>query len=193
MRKQTGFTLVELLVTMVVAGILASFAIPNFKLTVQNNRLVTESNDLLGSLLYARSMAITIDSNLTTPAHLVKICASSDGATCSTSNNWQSGWIVTGYTSAAGATSNTSGTATLTVLRAYPAFTNTNTLNGAAVGSSITFNKDGTTNLAGGGSFILCDTRGVKYARSIYLYKNGEARVSQTAGQNIDGTSITAC
>ncbi len=194
MRKQSGFTLIELLITMVVVGILAAIAIPNFKLTVQNNRLVTQSNDILGSLIYARSMAITIDNNASFPPHYVTICASSNGTSCSGSTNWQNGWIVQGYTAAVGAVSNASGTVANRVLRAYPGFTNTNTLNGAAVGSSITFYKDGTIPAGvGGNSFILCDTRGKTYARSIYLYVNGEARISPTAGKNLDGSTITAC
>ena len=189
MRKQSGFTLIELLTTMVVVGILVAYAIPSFKLTVQNNRLVTESNDLLGAMLYARSMAVTIAASQGQP---VKVCASSDGATCSGSTNWQNGWIVTGYTSAASATSNTSGSSVSTVLRAYPAFGNSNTLNGASIGSSISFFSNGTASV-GNNSFILCDSRGTSYARSIYLYKSGETRISPTVGKNLDGTSITSC
>jgi type IV fimbrial biogenesis protein FimU len=53
-----GFTLVELLVTVSVVGILAAIAIPNFSSTLQNNRAETEVSDLQRALNYARLEAI---------------------------------------------------------------------------------------------------------------------------------------
>lgn len=53
-----GFSLVELLVTVSVVGILAAIAIPNFSSTLQNNRAETEVSDLQRALNYARLEAI---------------------------------------------------------------------------------------------------------------------------------------
>lgn len=53
-----GFTLVELLVTVSLVGILAVIAIPNFSSALQNNRAETEVSDLQRALNYARLEAI---------------------------------------------------------------------------------------------------------------------------------------
>lgn len=54
-----GFTLVELLVTVTLIGILAVIAIPNFRDSLQKNRADTEVSDLQRALNYARLEAIT--------------------------------------------------------------------------------------------------------------------------------------
>ncbi len=48
-RTSAGFTLMELMVTLAIAGVLAAVAMPNMRVFMQNNRLSGASNDLLGS------------------------------------------------------------------------------------------------------------------------------------------------
>ncbi len=58
-RKQcSGFTLIELMVTLALVGIIAAFAVPSFSTMIANSRLVSVSNDLVGVLNYARSEAV---------------------------------------------------------------------------------------------------------------------------------------
>ena len=57
-RAAAGFTLVELMVTIVVAAILLGVAVPSFQVTINNGRLATASNELLVSLQTARVEAI---------------------------------------------------------------------------------------------------------------------------------------
>ena len=182
MKSQSGFTLIEALVTVTVAVILAAIAVPSFKLTFQNNRMISQSNDLLGSLIYARSEAIELNQNVT-------ICASSDGATCST--NWAKGWIVCqdddttppGVTDCSGAS---------TVLRAHGALSGNNTLT-STFGGKVVFQKSGTTTAAGAGTFSICDSRGASSGSSLYLTITGLARLSRTPGKQIDGTTNMTC
>ena len=53
-----GFTLIELMVTISIAGIMVSMAVPSFTDALRNNRLSTYANDFLSSLILARSEAI---------------------------------------------------------------------------------------------------------------------------------------
>lgn len=57
-RGAGGFTLIELMVTIVVAAILMMIAVPNFSRIVNANRLTTAANDMVGALNVARMEAI---------------------------------------------------------------------------------------------------------------------------------------
>jgi type IV fimbrial biogenesis protein FimT len=56
--RQTGFTLWELLVTMLVAGILVAVGIPSFKDAQRNSAITSAANDLITGLLAARAEAV---------------------------------------------------------------------------------------------------------------------------------------
>ena len=84
-RKVQGVTLIELIIAIAVLAILLAVAVPSFRITIQNNRLATQANDLLTAFQLARSEAIRRNGPIT-------ICASSDGDSCG--GTWQSGWIV---------------------------------------------------------------------------------------------------
>ncbi|WP_457674906.1 GspH/FimT family pseudopilin [Thiolapillus sp.] len=58
MNKQRGFTLVELLMTLVVLSILMALAIPSFQKMMDRNAVTTTANDLLSSILLARSESV---------------------------------------------------------------------------------------------------------------------------------------
>ncbi|MEX0707723.1 MAG: GspH/FimT family pseudopilin [Woeseia sp.] len=85
--RNKGFTLYELMVTLAVGAVIVSFGVPGFSSMVQNNRAVTHSNDLITALNLGRSEA-------TRRGVAVQVCSSTDGATCSGSTDWSTGWIV---------------------------------------------------------------------------------------------------
>lgn len=87
MKKITGFTLIELMVTLAVAAIVLGIAIPSFNQSMRNNSSSALGTELAGALNYARSESIK-------RAKRVSVCASSDGATCLAANNWKEGWLV---------------------------------------------------------------------------------------------------
>lgn len=87
-RRDAGYTMMELLMSLTIAAILAAIAIPGFKYVTSSNRIATEVNGLLGDMLFARSEAVK-------EGQTVTLCASVDGLNCSgAGNNWQGGWIV---------------------------------------------------------------------------------------------------
>ena len=52
-----GFTLLDLIITLTVATILLSLAVPNFSAAIQNNRMTTQVNELNTALSLGRSEA----------------------------------------------------------------------------------------------------------------------------------------
>ncbi len=179
MRRQSGFSMIELLVTMTVAGLLMYIAIPSFLTAVRNDRLVSQANDLLGSLMYARSEAVNDNANVT-------VCASNDGATCS-GTNWASGWIICQDQVTPTVVTDCSGTST--IVRVLPTLSGSNTLTNDGSASKVVFTSNGS--VSSQLNFALCDSRGATFGRSVYLYVNGIARTSPTVGQQVNSTAIT--
>ena len=58
MKMCRGFTLLELMVTIAVLAILATVGVPSFQTLVQNNRVVTQTNELVSVLNVARTEAV---------------------------------------------------------------------------------------------------------------------------------------
>ena len=57
-RRQRGFTLVELMVTVAVAAVLLMIAVPSFRNITLSNRLNTAANDLVNAISVARMEAV---------------------------------------------------------------------------------------------------------------------------------------
>ncbi len=81
-----GFTLIELMITVVIVAILLTVGIPGFQELINSNRLTTAANSFLTSINLARSEAIKRNSR-------VVVCGSSNGKEC-TGGGYQGGWIV---------------------------------------------------------------------------------------------------
>lgn len=86
MRLYRGFSLVELMVTIVILGVLLAMAAPSFSEMVRNNRSQAAANELVSALNSARMEAIK-------RGQRVSLCPSSNGTSCSGAS-WQGGWIV---------------------------------------------------------------------------------------------------
>jgi type IV fimbrial biogenesis protein FimT len=173
-----GFTLIELMVTITVAGILFAVAIPAFNSFLQNDRDTGQVNSLVGSLSYARSEAVKRAS-----PNGVAVCPSADSQNCD-AGPWTEGWIVK-YTDPV-VPANT------VVLQAIPALSGTNTVTpvvGPATG--IIFNSNGTAALA---PFTLriCDPRGPLFARQVEVNLTGRVAASQQPGKSVSGAAL-AC
>ncbi len=88
-KKQTGFTLYELLTTMLIVGVVLTLGIPNMQSFRQNSRMTAAANDLHSSFHLARSEASRAKTNIT-------ICASADSfaVTPTCGGQLEAGWVV---------------------------------------------------------------------------------------------------
>jgi type IV fimbrial biogenesis protein FimT len=85
--RQNGFTLVELIFTLVIFAILLAMAIPSFSGLIASSRLSGTTNDLLAALAQTRAEAIRRGQRVT-------LCASANGTQCSNAGDWNQGWII---------------------------------------------------------------------------------------------------
>jgi len=87
-RRQQGFTLYELMITLLVVGIILSLGIPNLRNFTLNSRITGTANDLHAAFMMARTEAAHAKTNVT-------ICASADpmgAANCG--GTWDQGYVV---------------------------------------------------------------------------------------------------
>jgi type IV fimbrial biogenesis protein FimT len=79
-RKSRGFTLAELMVTIVIAGVFAAIAVPSYRSFVARQRIRTASFDIMAMLTFARSEAIKRNTSVDVNP---------------SSGNWKNGWTIT--------------------------------------------------------------------------------------------------
>ena len=87
MNKENGFTLVELMITLLVVTVLLALGVPSFTEFIKNNRLAAQTNDFVIAMQLARNEAVKRGTGTV-------VCASEDQSTCSGSNDWSTGWII---------------------------------------------------------------------------------------------------
>ncbi|PKM11485.1 MAG: pilus assembly protein FimT [Gammaproteobacteria bacterium HGW-Gammaproteobacteria-3] len=181
--NNSGFTLIELMMTIAIAAILLGIAIPSFTASIASNRLTTQANELLASLNLARSESIKRG---------VQVTLSKNGG------QWESGWNV--FTDINGdGTFNDDGDATLCeitedcLLKTTDPLPNGYTLRtGANYTCWLGYNPDGTVRGSGAGctgglnndTFRLCDSLAIAdadHSRAIGIITTGRARVDNGA------------
>lgn len=84
-----GFTLTELMTTVALLSVLVSLAIPSFRNMMAGNRLISQSNEFIGAINYARSEAITRNSTVT-------FCRADEetDTDCATTDDTWAAWIL---------------------------------------------------------------------------------------------------
>ena len=131
-RCARGFTMIEVLIVIAIASLLAMVAIPSLQDMIQRNRVSGEVNSFIGDVQFARAQAIKTGQPVT-------ICVSSNGSTCLGVNTWYSGWIV--FT-------DVNGSATMddpkdVVLRTRATFSGSDSFSAAPARTAITYGRTG--------------------------------------------------
>ena len=169
MKRQTGFTMIEMLTAVAVAAVLMVIAVPNYQEMVKNNCLTNDTNALVSSLQMARSEAIKRSTTAT-------ITADSPGVS---TNEWGLGWKVTldedsngNGTLDPGEDYNDNGTLDNNALVRQVDLTCTKTtIDETADTTSITYLDDGSTNTSA--KFDICDDRTGETGRQVTISFTG--------------------
>jgi type IV fimbrial biogenesis protein FimT len=88
-RRDGGFTLIELMITIAAASILMAIAVPSFNQMIISGQLTAQSNEMVSALSLARSEAIKRNASVT----LCRVALATDTTCATAAGNWQN-WIV---------------------------------------------------------------------------------------------------
>lgn len=83
---QTGFTIIELMIVVTIAGILLAVSAPAFQDVISRTVVNSQARTLLSAINYTRSEAIRRNTE-------VALCASTTGNDC-VAGSWSDGWLV---------------------------------------------------------------------------------------------------
>jgi type IV fimbrial biogenesis protein FimT len=173
--KIKAFTIIELMITLSIAAILASLAAPSFKEIIQNNRMTTQYNELLSSLSLTRSETIKRETRVT-------ICQSSTGNSCGAdSSSWHSGWVVFVDDDDDNAIDDDE-----EIIRIHGVLSGDNTLTFGAR-KWVAYKSDGLAVGGSNGTFTLCDNRGDSDRKGLVISNSGRAR------QAISSDTLASC
>ncbi len=180
-----GFTLIELIVTLAIGAIILSFGVPSFVSMTQNNRLISQTNELVADINLARSEAVKRGVR-------VVLCRSPDPSASppicgGNANTWTTGWIMFADANGTGAYV----TADDTLIRiGQPADTALTVITNNVANSNLEYNPDGTTNEGGGTAlFVLCDDRGADKGRQVQVNAMGRPRLIKGSDATLDCTA----
>jgi type IV fimbrial biogenesis protein FimT len=182
--RQDGMTMIELMFTVAIVGIVVGFGFPGIQEYIRNGRMIASGNDVITAIQISRSEAIKRRS-------FVTLCRSADPTAstpvCSTAagGSWADGWLVF---------QDDNRNAVLEtgeeIIQVYNGFSDTV---GMAVDTPdladyMMFNRQGLPRTTGGvslsGNLMLCDSRGVtlrggtrSFARAIVITPTGRPQL----------------
>jgi len=167
-----GYTLVEMMMTMVIAAVLLGVGIPGLQTFIKNNRILATTNNLMTALKTARSEAMTQRLN-------VVVCSTDDFVNCGGAS----------YMAFTDADSNGAINGTDTIVYRDLIDNDTQSINFIGCDTcsgGITFSSRGTA-IGNNGTLTVCDDRGNTHARGIIIEPIGRSRSATDTDGTPDG------
>jgi len=173
-----GYTMVEMVTVVCIAGILMAIAVPSFRYLTTANRITGEINGLLGDMQFARVEAIKEGSTVT-------VCPSANGTGCQ-NTAWSNGWLV--FSDLGNDQKVDPGD---TIWRIQKPFTSTDVIANPGAVLSVTFNREGFAfGLGGAATLELHDaTNNQSFTRCLAVSNTG-LLTTQTYNQSIGGGQV---
>lgn len=161
-----GFTLMELMMTLAIAAILVTVAVPSFRTFIQNSKLTKQVNLLAASVATARGEAAKRGAR-------VVLCQSNNSTAATpdcdgTAGTWSNGWVVF-----VDSNNNLTVDVPADVLAVFHAEQGVDML--TDVGTTLAFNSDGSTTAGDAVSFAVCDSRGLNHGKEMTVATTGRA------------------
>lgn len=176
MSRESGFTLVELMITIALVAIIVGIAIPSFRDMIMNNRLVAQANDVVTLLNLGRSEAVK-------RGRRVVLCNTADpnaAPACQNGTTYSGGMLL--FAKVSGNNSMTSFENNDELIKiGMPALGGIRLDSNGKGGTSVAFRGDGTIVNQTLGTpfpirFYVCDSRGDTRGRMISVNAIGRVR-----------------
>lgn len=176
MDTHRGFTVIELMITIVIVAILLTIGVPSMQNLIMDNRLTTAANDFLTELNLARSEAVKRGAR-------VVVCRTNapnaDPPVCGTgtANTWSDGWVTFVDDDQDG--DYDAGEVLVRIAGGVEG--NLELMADATAEESLIFNADGSLGNGANATLALCDDRGAGEGRDIAIGLTGRPNISRPA------------
>jgi len=201
-RDPAGFTLLELMVVLAIAGLLFAVAIPAMGDFIRNSRITGAANDVMAALHFTRSEAVKrrLPVTLCTSANAIQANNTANpNATCANSA-LLTGWIAFVDTNQSGQRD-----AGETILFNHEPMNNQIVARSSVAPFRVTYLLNGFALNPNAAQLVLCDQRGntpsggeLSSARGILISVTGRAGVTRDMGEiqtlvDLIGTDVSGC